>query len=190
MDACSTYKETLWLDVYGELPEGERPAWEKHLETCEACRGEKEALQRVLHKAKDALIVPLPSPSPLQQVRAVRDRKVERTAERAWWTNLRMPVPARPVPALATVVLLVAVAVLSWLALPRQESPRVISPSANVVTDKPLTPEEFAVIKDLRILKEMETIQKLVQVLDKPQTREPGPEEETIHDRKNHTEHT
>lgn len=187
MNPCSTYQETLWLDVYGELAERERPAWEKHLESCAGCRQEKEALLRVLEKAKDALIVPLPSPSPVEQVRATWDRKVARHAERAWWTKLLVPVPVRPLPALATVLLLVALG--AWGAATWWERPPVPSGS-QFVSAPPLTPEEFAVIKDLRILREMETIERLVQVLDKPQTLEPEPEEETTHDRKNRTENT
>jgi hypothetical protein len=189
MNPCIKYQETLWLDLYGELAEGERPAWEKHLETCPGCREEKDALFRVLHKAKDTLIVPLPSPTPLAQVMAAGDRKAERKAESAWWANLLAGVPARPLPALATVLVLVVA--VSWFGVTRWESHPVSSPSANLVAGKPLTPEEFAVIKNLRILKEMETIEKLVQVLDKPQTMEPSASGgETIHERKDRTENT
>jgi hypothetical protein len=189
MNPCTTYQETLWLDVYGELADEERLAWEKHLETCEACHQEKETLLHVLHKAKDALIVPLPSPSPVEQARAAWDREAERKMERAWWPRLFIGIPAWPLPALATAVLLVTV--VTWVTVTRWESHPGLSPGSNLVVGRPLTPEEFAVIKNLRILKEMATIEKLVQVLDKPQTMAPSePGGETIHERKNHTENT
>lgn len=189
MEPCGTHKESLWLDVYGELAEAERVAWEKHLKTCGACRVEREALARLLQKTKDALLVPLPSPSPLEQAQATWQRKHEKTTERAWWwTRLLPPVPARSVPVFATVLLLVAA--FSWFALIRGESSRRAAPTENLAVGTALTAEEFAVIKDLRILKEMETVERLVQVLDKPQTLEEKPEEETTHERKNHTENT
>jgi len=172
MKTCLNYRQTLWLDVYGELDPGKRPAWERHLDTCEDCRKEREKLIRVIETAKIAGTTPKLAPKQANaMVRSVTHKLQE---EKDFW-NLRNWLPEKhvrliPVVAAAS-ILLVAV---GWFNLPGLD---IFSPVQKAVT---LTPEERRLVNDLELienldlLKEMEALQKLVQMIDQPKQAPPG----------------
>jgi len=101
MKACPEYKDTLLLDLYGELEQSERAAWKDHLKTCEACREERKRLGNLLSKVKSNM--PSPALSPEQS--NILTRSVMREISGEWKEKQEQrkfffPMPNRLVPAL------------------------------------------------------------------------------------------
>lgn len=91
MAACSDQKETLLLDVHGELTLEESIVWEKHLAGCEHCRQERESLCALMQSAKEGLAV-TPLSSKEEQLlfsrvqRTLRTYKPDARSKRlGWW---------------------------------------------------------------------------------------------------------
>jgi hypothetical protein len=91
MAACSDHKETLVLDVHGELTLEESIVWEKHLAGCEDCRQERESLCALMQSAKGGLSV-TPLSSQEEQFlfsrvqRTLRTHKPDARSKRlGWW---------------------------------------------------------------------------------------------------------
>jgi hypothetical protein len=61
---CPEMADRILDHVYGELPEGERSAFQAHLATCESCRRELEGMERTRRTARLALDGPLSQPAP------------------------------------------------------------------------------------------------------------------------------
>jgi len=91
MNVCALYKETLVLDVHGELPPAERGAWQRHLANCAACRQQSEQLRALIRNAQETMRVPALTLEEVQVLsdraqRALRAAKADaRPAWIAWW---------------------------------------------------------------------------------------------------------
>ena len=91
MAACSDHKETLLLDVHGELTPEESMIWEKHLTACEQCRHEKQSLCALIRNAKEKLSAPALTAEEEQLLsfsiqRTLRMEKPEPRSKRSsWW---------------------------------------------------------------------------------------------------------
>lgn len=169
MKPCPDYQETLYLEVYGELDEAERPAWEKHLSTCGQCRKEREALLRLLETVKVTMPQPVLSRKQADELASAIIPKLSNLPERERRKQL-FGVPGRLIPALATASFLLIV--LSWISLKEFKMPALFPKASNLTLEEQVSPKDMDVIKNLELLKEMDDIEKLVQRLDK--STEPG----------------
>lgn len=164
MKPCSDHKETLWLDVYGELDPNEHPAWEKHLEACEGCRQERAQLFRLLQTVK----VNMPSPEfpPEKAETLVRSitRKLRCAREETWWQKWLWGRPHRLIPALAAASILIVA--LGWFSMKGFRNPSSVRSMAGLKSKKQVFVKDVDIIKNLELLEEMDTLRKLVQVVD------------------------
>jgi anti-sigma factor RsiW len=162
MKACADREETLFLDVYGELSPGDRPAWERHLKTCSACRGERQRLVQVLKAAGEAMPAPaiLPEETNALQQSLIRSWMGERS--RPWWHGLFLGIPLRPLPALATACLVLVA--MGWFALQwvqtRSLTRTVPEPQEQIMVSN------LEVLENLDLLEEMDDIEKVVRIVD------------------------
>jgi anti-sigma factor RsiW len=161
MEACREHKESLLLDVYGELGFKERAEWGRHLEDCPGCREERRKMLRFLGRIKESTLAPGLSPDKADALsRAVRGRLSGREADPTWWDRM-VPFPAHALAAVATAC---CVLVLSgWLALKWLETPFRGPGNAGEIQ---LSQTDLEVIRNLELLEELETLRKLVNVVD------------------------
>ena len=164
MKPCPDHKETLWLDVYGELDPNERPAWEKHLETCEGCRQERKQLVRLLQTVKGTMPSPTLSREEAEALAGSITRKLRGEREETWWRKRVWGIPNRLVPVLAAASILIVA--LGWFSMKGLRSPSSIGSISHLKTEEQVLVKDLDIIKDLEFLEEMDTLQKLVQVVD------------------------
>ncbi|MBN2033363.1 MAG: hypothetical protein JW836_08820 [Deltaproteobacteria bacterium] len=161
MEGCRKYRETLLLDVYGELGARETADWNHHLEKCPGCREERRKMLRFLGRIKERTLVPELSPEKGSALSWAITRKLSsQKSKLPWWARL-VPFSGR---AFAAVAAGCCVVVLSgWLALKWFDAPFYgRSPSDKIE----LSRKEFEVISNLELLEELETLSKLVHVID------------------------
>jgi len=159
---CADRRETLLLDIHGELPASEQAVWQGHLEACPGCLREREKLLWLLGAAREAM--PSPALSP-EHARALQEsvamsRRVTRA--RVWRRGLFFGMSLRPIPALVAAGLLLAV--FGWVGLqglrstphtPRsREAPRQVMVS------------DAEVIENLDLLEHLDDIERVVRVVD------------------------
>lgn len=164
MKTCPDHKETIWLDVYGELRPHERPAWEKHLETCEGCRREREELALWLQRVKANMPSPALSQEEADALASSIARKLKREQEERWWRKPLLGTPNRLIPALATACVLIVV--LGWLGMKGFRNPFSMRSISHLNSEKQVVAGDLDVVKNLELLEEMDTLQKLVQLVD------------------------
>ncbi len=171
MPGCIDRNEQVMLDVYGELDAGERSAWEDHLRTCADCRREKENLTAMLGQVRQAMAPPpLSMRDSVAMVRQVQDRlAVFRLpggprqfvkGKRASW-----------IPVLATACVLVLVAI--FVGYERSGTiDQPVVPRIDISQNLPEIDEE--IVKNLDLLKNFNTLEKLSQVVDDSADRNPS----------------
>lgn len=162
MKACFGRQEALLLDVYGELPAGDRPAWESHLEGCAGCREERQRLVQMLLAARKAM--PAPGVLP-QETKALQECITRRwTAARStrWWHGLFLAMPLRPVPALVVGCLLLAA--VGWFGLRGFQTRLLNGPVAK--TPEQVMVTDLEILENLDLLEEMDDVEKVVRVVD------------------------
>jgi len=167
MKPCPEYKETLMLDVYGELEQSESAPWEAHLKTCEACREERRRLQHLLKQI--TLNMPSPALSPEQS--NMFTSSVMREVNGVWHEpqetrRFFFPMPNRLVPALATATVLIAV--FSWFTMKEFSHHPAFQKFSSISSVEQVSSEDLEVIKNLEFLEEMDELEKLVQFLETP----------------------
>jgi anti-sigma factor RsiW len=162
MKACDDREEFLLLDVYGELSPGDRPAWERHLEICNACRGERQRLVQVLKAAREAM----PAPPILQE----ETKALQQSLTRSWmgdrsrpsWRGLFLGLPLRPLPAVATSCLVLLA--MGWFALQWVKT-RSLTRTVPEAQER-IMASDLEVLENLDLLEEMDDIERVVQVVD------------------------
>jgi hypothetical protein len=159
---CADRRETLLLDIHGELPTSEQPAWQIHLDTCPGCRQERQELVWVLESARKAM--PLPKLAP-ERANALRESVMMGwTAKQARvrWQGLFFGMSLRPVPALVAAAFLLVV--LGWFGLQglRSTSHTLRGPEA----PKQVMVSDAEVIENLDLLEHIDDIERIVQVVD------------------------
>jgi anti-sigma factor RsiW len=159
---CADRRETLLLDIHGELPLDEQPAWQRHLDTCPGCRQERQELVWLLKAAKEAMPSPAPSPEHARVLRESVTMGWRVTRASVWWRSLFFGMSLRPVPALVAAGFLVVV--LGWFGLQglRNTSDIVRGPE----TPKEVLVSDSEVIENLDLLEYLDDIQQIVQVVD------------------------
>jgi anti-sigma factor RsiW len=164
MNACADRRETLMLDVYGELPSSGRPAWERHLETCAGCREERHDLVQLFEVARASMTAPALSPERAERLRdSITESGVaEQTTRR--WQGLFLGARLGPVPALTAVCLLLLA--LGWFGV-REFQTRSLN-GRGAATEERIMVSDLEVIENLDLLEEMDVIEQVVQVVDRP----------------------
>ena len=160
--ACADRRETLLLDIHGELPASERAAWQRHLDACPACRQERQELVWLLKAAKETMPPPALSPERASALRESVMMGWRGTRAPVWWRGLFFGMSLRPVPALvATGFLLV---VLGWFGLQglRITSDTVRGPEA----PEQVMMSDAEVIENLDLLEHLDDVERIVQVVD------------------------
>lgn len=165
MKNCPDYQETLWLDVHGELDPRDRPDWEDHLKTCVACREERERVRHLMARIRDGMPLPVLSNEKARTLsRSIRGRLRAEISETSWWRRF-VNAPNRFVPALAAAILLVLA--VTWFSQDLFHSPTVL---INRDQENKMAVNDGEVIRNLELLEEMDTLQKLVQALEQKET--------------------
>jgi hypothetical protein len=164
MEACHEYKETLLLDLCEDLDSRARSAWEAHLKICAGCRDERARVLRLLGRVKETL-----SPPPLTQgqtetlIKAVRSELREKREAR-WWGAFLLGRPSQFVPAMAT--LCVMVIAFSIFGLQTLHTPSSIPTAPDQKAEEELAEEDLEILQHLDLLRDMDWVHKLVQVID------------------------
>ena len=164
MKACPNHQETLWLDVYGELDPMKRSVWERHLETCTGCREERQRLLGLLDLVRDEMGEPLLSPKKASALSWSIKRGLKERRATAWWWKGLLGMPSRLIPALAAVSLLIVA--LGWFAISKVQSPTILQNLSGLKSEEQMVVKDLEVIDNLELLEEMDTLRKLVQVVD------------------------
>jgi anti-sigma factor RsiW len=164
--ACKDYYENLVLDVMGEPDPETLNHWENHLEGCGACRSERKRLMTLLEEMRKRA-----NPPELPETEAAR------FAQRISWTlrnekiqaGLKQPprtTVMRRIPAMAALSLLLVFGAVLWY----RAGDRFFQPGQTDEqrAEMALPKQDLDVIKNLDMLKDMETIRKLVQTIDQP----------------------
>ncbi len=174
---CLQLEQDLLLQVTGEPPgdSARRRLVEAHLRQCALCRAEQERLIRLFAAGRRAADSPELSPAQVDRLCAAVRSALEKPPSRGWraWFGGGFP---RPLPALAAaLVLVVAVGGGVRFFLERPEAPG----EAERVSE--WSPHDIEVIRHFELLRELETIEKIVHVVDlfdAPSGNPEGPEEE------------
>jgi len=164
MQACEHLKENLTLYVYGELDPVTGREVESHLENCEGCRQEHERLSAILTRVKEASLSPQLSPMEARAMAANISRTLKAVPRRNGWRQYLEFLPSRLIPAAAMAgALVIAVAVVGYLNL--NKSPGLAPVSLNQNEEIMLSDTDLEILDNLELLKEMDAIQKLSQVV-------------------------
>ncbi len=163
MNICSERKDSLLLDVYGEMDAGQRMAWEKHLAACEACRLEKEKLLDLLQVSKQSSSSPDLSPEETQAisdsiVRKLRVEKPDHFWEWVFMANRRLT------PSMAAACILILF--LGWFGLNNFNRSDRAANTSQIVLDEKIMVSDEELLENLEMLQEMEVLEKLVNLLD------------------------
>jgi hypothetical protein len=176
--ACRSQNETLMLDVLGELHDANaRRMWEEHLGACGGCRRERARMLQLLGKVREAGMPP--------ELRA--DRADSMAAAVGWrLRNERLGRPGktgrrlRLVPALAA-----GCAFMLMVAVGYRLQDRLFGPEEESDITAELQTQDLEIIKHLDLLKDMDTIEKLIHVVDFPANGqapdEAAPESQGVH---------
>ncbi|MEJ2477512.1 MAG: zf-HC2 domain-containing protein [Desulfobacterales bacterium] len=171
MPDCTDRNEQVMLDVYGELDAGARSALEDHLSTCADCRREKENLTAMLGQVRQAMV---PPPLSMQDSAAIVRKVQDRLAVFRLPGGRRQPVKEKRVlwiPALAAACVLVVVAIFVGY----ERSGNIAQPVAQRLDISQKLPEnEEEIVKNLDLLKNFNTLEKLSQVVDDSAGRNPS----------------
>jgi anti-sigma factor RsiW len=159
---CADRRETLLLDIHGELPASEQAAWQSHLETCPGCRQQRQELVSLLNAAKDAMPSPALSPEHAKALRESVTMGWRATPASGWWRDLFFGMSLRPVPALIAAGFLLVV--IGWFGLQglRSASHTLRGPEAS----KQVMVSDAEVIENLDLLEHIDDIERIVRVVD------------------------
>ena len=162
MKVCADRRETLLLDIHGELPASEQAAWQRHLEACPGCHQERQELVWLLESAREAMPSPALSPEHAETLRESVMMGWRATRARVWWRGPFFGMSLRPVPALVAAGFLLVV--LGWFGLKglRNTSDTLRAPEA----PKQVMVSDAEVIENLDFLEHIDDVERIVQVVD------------------------
>jgi predicted anti-sigma-YlaC factor YlaD len=166
MKPCPDRQESLWLDVYGELNPAERPAWEKHLKLCEACRSEKKRMLMTLQTIKISMLSPPLSVEKTRKLTGAVARQLQKNSKQSSWRKHLWGQSNWFVPALAATCILILA--FGWVSHMEFINGLPFQTAINIDSEEQLPIEEIELISNLELLKEMESLQELIQLVDNP----------------------
>jgi hypothetical protein len=174
MQACRNHNETLMLDVLDELTDPRvRRDWEGHLASCSGCRTEKAQMLHLLGQVRASGSPPELSNAEVQRMAGAVSREIRnwpgQVAKSGWSFRLA--------PALAAAcVLIIMVTAGYWFKDSFFGAGRVF----DLASEPRLEAPDLDVVKHLDLLRDMDTIEKLIQIVDIPDNGispgEPNPE--------------
>jgi hypothetical protein len=165
MKPCADRHETILLAAYGELEPEQWQEWEQHSTVCLGCRGEYEALLRLLGRIKESVPIPELSDERASSLlwsvkRRLRQEEEKPSGWREWLLR-----PNRLVPALATACLVLIT--FGWFGMDLIQSPDTDRNALGPGVENQVVLKDLEVIKNIEFLEEMDTLQELVTVLDR-----------------------
>ena len=165
MKVCADQRETLLLEIHGELPTSEQATWQRHLEACPGCRQKRRELVWLLEAAKEAMPSPTLAPERATALRQAVMVGWRAPRARVWWRGFGLSL--RPVPALVVTGSLLMV--LGWFGLQglRNTSDTVRAPEA----PKQVMVSDAEVIENLDLLEHLDDVERIVQVVDHREIR-------------------
>lgn len=173
MKSCAEYKEILFLDLYGELDPASRSKWLAHLRECAACKEEHARMLGLVGKVKEVMAAPplihTESQTLIKAVRAEMIQGEERKFKAGWLSR-----HWRFSPALATAC--VFAAIISIWSLGTFDSFLNNERNAAKESSQEMRAEDLEIIKNFDLLKQMDSVEKLVHMLDEPED-DPSPPE-------------
>jgi hypothetical protein len=162
MKPCPDRHEMIVLAAYGELDPEQRQDWEQHRTACPGCRGEYEALLRLLGRIKESMPVPKLSEKRASSILWSVKRELRKEGEKPSWWKQWLLQPGRIVPALATVsIVLITFGLFGPNFTEKPSPPQTVSDVENEAVIKDLD-----VLTNLDFLEDMDTLQELLNVLD------------------------
>lgn len=164
MKHCREWKETLWLDVYGELSPEMRLKWEKHLQGCRACCQERTQLVHLLKNINEAF--PKPSLSHEESGALYNSITEKLKREHPGQTRRRKSFfegYIKPIHALAACCLLIVA--FGWFGLRGPHQTTRVGTISDSGGQEQLIVKEIDLLENMELLEEMDTIEKLDQVL-------------------------
>jgi len=177
MQACRNQNEALMLDVLGELRDPRmRRDWEDHLKACDGCRRERASMLSLLGKVKHAGMPP--------ELSAEQADAMAKAVGWKWRNERIQPVQHtgrrfRFLPVFASACAIIVVLFAGY-----QLRDRFLDRDSEMAMSA-----DLEVIKHLDLLKDMETIEKLIQVVDVPDnlpgTEQGAPETQGMHRNEN-----
>ena len=170
MNACEDQKSTIMLYVYGELGAEERQRLEQHLEICEGCRKEKLHMLGMIRRIKTTMESPELSATEAKEMTNTITWKLNRTPNLKWWSPIFAYRLSRVIPALAATITLIVIA--SIIGYNTFTADNQFPPTASIQPEQ-LSAQEMEIIQNLDLLRDMETLQKLVQAVDQLPTSLP-----------------
>lgn len=165
MGACKDHEQRLILDVFGELNSEERRNWEAHLQSCPGCFRERERLARILTEIRSAGTPPELTPAESAQMaasvkqRLQGERRAATFKRQGYWTRAIF----RPAFAAAGLILVLS----GFLGYTMKDRFADLSRWSKVTQESLPENQDREIVENLELLKEMETIQKLVNIVDK-----------------------
>jgi hypothetical protein len=173
MQACRQQNEILMLDVLGELNDPQlRRGWKEHLKACDGCRRERASMLSLLGKVKHAAMPPeLSAEQADAMAKAIGWKLRNERSQTVQATGRRF----RFLPVFASACAIIVVLFTGYQLQDRfwgRDSETAMS-------------ADLEVIQHLDLLKDMETIEKLMQVVDvpdnMPDTEQGAPETQGMH---------
>jgi hypothetical protein len=171
--ACKEFHESLMLDLLGEPDPEKRKQWEKHLDGCGPCRLERTRLLRLIGKLKKSANPPELSETEVARFAQDISWKLSNEKLQAGLKQQPRATRLRRIPAMVALCILLAFGTLLWYRAGDHffESGQVDDQRAEMALPK----QDLDVIRNLDMLKDMETIRTLVQTIDKPTTGRDSP---------------
>jgi len=164
MRVCSEYKELIYMDVLGELPQRHKKRLQGHLRGCDVCRREKERLEVVLSRVKGEVGKVSLSPFEADVMRQKISRELNHRQRRF---SPKAIVSGRirillPVAAAACLFLVSFVGIRQW----RHGDFFNSATNNHMTVGHQAKLEEKEIIENLDLLEQMDTLRALVKVVD------------------------
>lgn len=165
MQACQSQQKKLVLYVHGELDSNSGQEIENHLASCKFCRSEYRQLLSLLGNIKATTASPELSPKQVNSlVTNIKWKLKDRNQESLWHRYLDFR-PAHMIPAIAAAcILIVAAGVIGYIINADTHEFQPVAGRQN--EELVLSDSDLEIVKNLELLREMDAIQKLSQVVD------------------------
>jgi hypothetical protein len=168
MKPCPDRHKMIILAAYGEMDPEQTKNWEEHRTACPGCRGEYEALLRLLGRIKESMPVPELSEKKASSILWSVRRELRKEREKpSWWKEWLLR-PNRLVPGLATACLVLIT--FGWFGMNLIEGPEADQDALGPSLENQMVLKDLEVIKNIEFLEEMDTLQELVTVLDRQES--------------------